>query len=97
MQVKQARARRRAVANAVAPGAENGIGARIVRGDRMREATMATGLTAEEIERRARAEQEEEARLAAATPMAVTSPVQETLRHGKRSVCFTHPTRCLLR
>jgi hypothetical protein len=34
-------------------------------------------LTGEEIERRARAEQEEEARLAAAMPMAVTNPVQE--------------------
>jgi hypothetical protein len=78
MQVKQARARRKSVANAVAPGAENDIGARIVRGDRMREATMATGLTREEIVRRAQAEREEDARLvASAMPMADTNPVQE--------------------
>jgi hypothetical protein len=76
MQVKQARARRKAVADAVAPGAENDIGARIFRGDRMREATMATRLTHEEIERRAQAKRQEDARLAAAMPMAVTNPVQ---------------------
>jgi hypothetical protein len=72
--VEQARLRRKQHADAVAPGVGNGIGASIVAGDFMREATMATGLTGEEIERRAREEMEQEEQLPKAPPIAAGEP-----------------------
>jgi hypothetical protein len=58
--VAHSRETRKREADALRPSRENGIGAAVVSGDFMRAATMATGLTGEEIERRAREEMEQE-------------------------------------